>query len=323
MKLFALNASGEYGERLAGRLGIALGAHEEREFEDGEFKIRALEDVAGERVAVCQSLAADGRQSVSDKIVRLLFFCGALRDAGAASIAVVAPYFAFGRKDRRTQPRDPIGTSYIAQLLEAMHVDAIATLDPHNVAAFENAFRGTKIVIDTAPLFAEHFAPVAAAAARVVALAPDAGGVKRARAFADQLEKRAKRSVELAFIEKHRSGGRVTGELFAGDVAGAVVIVYDDMIASGTTLARAAAACGERGASAVHAAAAHALLAEGAARTLDAAGLASLVVTDSVADAERRCAALVSVGVDVLETAALVAPVLGAAISGGGFQVGS
>lgn len=311
MKLFALNASSELGERLAAHVGIALAAHEEREFEDGEFKIRPLEDVGGEHVAVCQSLAADSEQSVSDKILRLLFFCGALRDAGAACVGVIAPYFAFGRKDRRTQQRDPIGTSYVARLFEAAGVDAIATLDPHNVAAFENAFRGVKTVVDAAPLFADHFAPLAAAAPRVVALSPDAGGVKRARTFADLLKERTKRAVDLAFVEKHRSGGQVTGELFAGDVANALVIVYDDMVSSGTTLARAAAACIERGASAVHAAATHALLAPGEALSaLDASGLRSLVVTDSVADVRRRCATLVSVTTEVLETAPLFAPVL-------------
>lgn len=192
-------------------------------------------------------------------------------------------------------------------------IDTLATLDPHNVAAFENAFRGTKANVEAAPLFADRFAPIAAAAPRLVVLSPDAGGVKRARAFADLVEHRTRRTVDLAFLEKYRSGGQVTGELFAGDVAGAVVVIYDDMVASGTTMARAAAACLERGASAVHAAATHALLAAGAARALDGSGLASLVVTDSVCDARRRCAALTSVAAEVLETAALFAPVLGAA----------
>jgi ribose-phosphate pyrophosphokinase len=310
MKLFALNASREYGQRLAARLGTPLAAHEEREFEDGEFKIRSLESVRGERVFVCQSLAADERQSVSDKLVRLWFFCGALRDAGAESVTVIAPYLAFGRKDRRSKPRDPIGTSYLARLFEAAGVDVLVTIDAHNVAAFENSFRGRKANVEMAPLFAEHFAPAAASAARTVVLAPDAGAVKRARAFADGLEQRTQRRIELAFMEKHRSGGEVTGELFAGGVANALVIVFDDMIASGTTVARAAAACAARGAAAVHAAATHALLAPGAAAALGNAALASLVVTDSVGDARRRCAALGSLTVEVLETAPLLAAAL-------------
>src|SRR5690606_3761185 len=160
-----------------------------------EFKIRALERVDGERVVVCQSLAADEKQSVADKLLRLLFFCGALRDAGARSITVVAPYFAFGRKDRRTKPGDPIGTSYVARVVEAAGIDTRATLDPHNVAAFETAFRGTKANVEAAPPFADRFAPIAAAAPRLVVLSPDAGGVKRARAFADLVEHRTRRTV--------------------------------------------------------------------------------------------------------------------------------
>ena len=307
MKLFGMNAIRAYAERLAHGLGVPLAAHEERDFEDGEFKIRPLESVRGDRVFVCQSLAADETHSVSDKLCRLLFFCGALNDAGAAHVTAVAPYLAFGRKDRRTKARDPITTSYAARLFEAVGVEAVVTIDAHNVAAFENAFRGRKEHFEATSLFAEHFAPLAAHAPKVVVLSPDAGGVKRARAFAALLAERTKRGVDLAFMEKHRSGGEVTGDLFAGDVAGALVIVFDDMIVSGTTIARAAAACAERGADAVHAAATHALLAHGVAGVLGNAALSSLVVTDSVGDAARRCAGLGALKIEILETAPLLA----------------
>jgi len=72
-------------------------------------------------------LHADAAQSASDKLCRLLFFCGALKDAGAARVTVAAPYLAYARKDRRTQERDPVTTRYVAQLFEAVGVDAIVT----------------------------------------------------------------------------------------------------------------------------------------------------------------------------------------------------
>ena len=150
MKVFALHASRAYGAAVATALGVPLAAHEEREFEDGEFKVRALESVVGERVFVVQSLYGDAALSTNDKFTRLLFFIGSLKDAGAADVTAVVPYLAYMRKDRRTKPRDPITTRYVAAIFEAVGLDAIVTLDVHNVAAFENAFRCRKEHIEAA-----------------------------------------------------------------------------------------------------------------------------------------------------------------------------
>ena len=306
MKLFGLNATREYAQRVADHLGVSLAAHEERDFEDGEFKIRSLESVRGERVFVCQSLASDPQLSPHDKLCRLLFFIGALKDAAAAQVTAIVPYLAYWRKDHRTKPRDPVTTRYVARLLEAVGVDAVATIDVHNLTAFDNAFGCRKEHLEATVLFADHFAPLVGAAAKVVVVSPDAGGVKRARAFAAQLGLRSGRGVDLAFMEKQRSEGRVSGELFAGDVSDAVVIVFDDLISSGTTIARAAAACLERRAHSVHAAATHGVFADGAMELLGGSSLESLVVTDTVMDVRRRCQG-VRTQLHVLESAPLFA----------------
>lgn len=292
MKLFGLNQTRGFAERLAAELGVSLAAHEERDFEDGEFKVRSLEDVHGADVVVCQSLAADRHASSSDKLVRLVVFCGSLRDAGAARVTALVPYLAFWRKDRRSQPRDPITTAYVARILEAVGVDAVVTIDAHSVATFENAFRCRKEHLDGAAAFAAHFAPTATAAARVVVLSPDAGGQQRARVFAGELSARLGRTVEHALMEKERRGGRVSGELFAGDVRDALVVVYDDLVSTGGTIARAARAAHARGAGAVHALATHGLFAGEAIAALNDAGLASLAVMDTVEDVAARCAKL-------------------------------
>jgi ribose-phosphate pyrophosphokinase len=292
MRIFGLSQTSNFARRLAQRLAIGLAPHEEREFEDGEFKIRPLDSVCGEDVVVCQSLAADRRISSADKLIRLLVFCGALEDAGAERVTALLPYLAYWRKDRRTQPRDPVTTSYVARLIEAVGVDTVVTLDAHSIATFDNAFRCRKEHLEAAPAFAEHFAPLVAPAGRVVVLSPDAGGAHRARAFAGLLAARAERPVDLAFMEKQRSGGKVSGELFAGDVRDALVIIYDDMISTGGTIARAANAAAARGARAVHCAATHGLFADDAMARLAAAPLASLAVTDTVEDVADRCAGL-------------------------------
>jgi len=307
MKLFGIEQSRAGAQRLARALGLQLAGHEEREFEDGEFKIRPLESVRRERVAVYHSLAGerDG-SSVSDKLMRALVFVGALRDAGAEEVVLVAPYLAFSRKDRRTKSRDPVTTRYVAQMCEAVGVDEIVTMDVHNLAAFENAFRCRKQHVEAAPIFAEHFRPIVASAKRTVVVSPDAGGVWRAKRFADLIAELSQRAVDIAFVEKHRSEGRVSGGLFAGDVEDASVIVIDDMISGGTTMIRAAALCLGRGAHCVHAAATHGLLSEHAAERLGDPMLASIVVTDSVCDVHERGEALADKLV-VLESAAQLA----------------
>jgi ribose-phosphate pyrophosphokinase len=309
MKLFGLEASRAEALGLASALGIQLASHEERPFEDGEFKIRPLEGVRGERVAIYQSCAGSVGMSANDKLMRALIFAGALKDAGAGEVVFVAPYLAYARKDRRTKPGDPVSMRYVAQMLEATGIDEVVTIDVHNPAAFENAFRCRTRNLEAATLFAEHFAALAGTAGKLTIVSPDVGGVKRARRLAELLANLTDRSVGLAFFEKHRSEGRVTGELFAGGVTDTDAIVVDDMICAGTTLSRAASKCLEQGARSVHAVATHGLFAPGASGALGPLALESVVVTDSVDAPWLRGEALADRLV-VLQTAHLVANAL-------------
>src|SRR3989344_1297173 len=118
--LFALQAGHAFGEEVARQFGNILGAHEEREFEDGEHKSRPLVNVRNKDVFVIHSLYTDTQQSVNDKLLRLLFFIGALKDASAKSVTAVVPYLAYARKDAKTQTRDPVTTRYVAQILESV-----------------------------------------------------------------------------------------------------------------------------------------------------------------------------------------------------------
>lgn len=309
MKLFDLTPEAQLGSQLAAALKVPLARHEERIFSDSEFKIRPLESVRGETVVICQSLHGDANLSAGEKLVHLLFFIGALKDALATRIVAVVPYLAYQRKDRRTKSRDPVSTRYVAQMFESVGVDVIVSCDVHNLAAYENAFRCPKINVEAAPLLVRHFLPLLRDTDKLVAVSPDIGGAKRARAFAAALAGEAGKPVDLAFVEKHRSEGIVSGDLFAGDVEGAVAIVIDDMICGGTTMARAARACMGRGARAIHVAATHGLFGEGSEDNLRIPEISSVVVTDTVQDAAARCPGL-SGKLVVLETAALLAEVI-------------
>jgi ribose-phosphate pyrophosphokinase len=281
MLLFALGATQPFGERVAERLGIALADHEEREFEDGQHKARPLVSVRGRDVFVLHSLHGDDRQSVNDKLCRLLFFLGAIRDASAASVTAVVPFLCYSRKDRKTKARDPVTTRYVAALFEAMEVDRVVTLDVHNVSAFQNAFRCRTEHLEARGLFVEHV--VGAIGDRAAAVvSPDLGGVKRAERLRVSLAERLGRPVSAAMVEKYRSEDVVSGERMAGDVSGRIAILVDDMISSGGTLVRAARACRASGAREVWAAATHPVFTPDADRALADEALDRVVTLDAI-----------------------------------------
>ena len=281
LSLFGLHGSRALAEQVAGRLEVALALHEERTFEDGEHKTRPLQDVRGHDVFVLATLNGDAGESGNDKLCRLLFFCGALKDSGAARVTAVTPYLCYARKDRRTKPNDPIVTRYVAALFEAVGVDRMIAMEVHNVAAFENAFRCPTWHIDSAPLLAGHFAPLLRGK-QAVAVSPDAGGSKRAEQVRQALEHLLEADVGSAYMEKFRSSGVVTGALLAGDVRGKVALIVDDLISTGGTLLRAAQACRDAGATAVHAAAAHGLFVEGAPELFASRLLDGITVANTV-----------------------------------------
>ncbi len=279
--VFGIGSSAPLATRICSKLGIEFAPLEERSFEDGEQKIRPLVSVRKRDVYVVHSLNGETGQSANDKLCRLLFFIGALKDAAAASVTAVVPYLCYSRKDRQTKPRDPVTSRYVAQLFEAMDVDLVMTMEVHNLAAFQNAFRCNTAHVDANALFVRHFVQLVGDAP-VAVVSPDPGGVKRAEIFRRRLEDALKRPVTAGFMEKHRSMGTVTGELFAGDVAGRNVIVLDDLISTGQTMARMAAACRAHGADRVYLVATHALFSEPAGETLAAAPVDGIVVTDTV-----------------------------------------
>jgi ribose-phosphate pyrophosphokinase len=281
LSLFALGTSRAYGERVAAGLEVPLAPHEEREFEDGEHKSRPLQDVWGHDVFVIHALFGEPCQSANDKLCRLLFFCGALKDAGAERVTVVAPYICYARKDRRTKTADPITTRYVAAICEAVGIDRVITLEVHNLAAFENAFRCQTKHIASAPLFAPHFAALLHDMPAVI-VSPDSGGTKRAEQLREQMEVLTRHTVGSAYVEKFRSGGVVTGGLLAGEVRDKAVVILDDLISTGTTLIRAVRACREAGAQRVFAAAAHGLFIDGAPDLFAEPTLERIVICDTV-----------------------------------------
>jgi ribose-phosphate pyrophosphokinase len=280
LRLLCLSASAALGKEIAAELGEPLAAHEERDFEDGEHKTRPLDSVVGADVYVVQSLHGGPQQSANDKLCRLLFFLGAIKDAGAARVTAITPYLCYARKDRRTKPNDPVTTLYIARMFEGVGADCVVTLEVHNPVAFENAFRCRTVALTGTPLFVEYAKRFADDKLSVIS--PDAGGMKRAELLREALEAALGRPVGKGLAEKHRSAGVVSGDLFVGDVAGTTALIVDDLISTGGTLLRAARAARQSGAKRVIALVTHGLFMPGSAEVIADPALDQLVVTDAV-----------------------------------------
>ncbi|MGB0085956.1 MAG: ribose-phosphate diphosphokinase [Rhodomicrobiaceae bacterium] len=304
LRLFALKGTDELGQAIAERLGHPLNAHEQRDFEDGEFKLRPLDAVCGADVYVIHSLHGGPAQSANDKLCKLLFFIGALKDAGAERVTAVVPYLCYARKDRRTKPNDPVTIRYIAGMFESVGTDRIVTLEVHNPAAFENAFRCRTVTLNSAPLFVDYCRKLVDE--RLCVISPDTGGAKRAELFRQTLEAITGRSIGNAFVEKYRSAGIISGEHFVGDVAGATALIIDDLISSGHTLLRAARAARQGGARRVLALVTHGLFMSGAAEAIADDSIDRLVVTDVVPPFRLTGAAALA-KIDVLPAAPLLA----------------
>ena len=282
MQLYSLDANATFSQAVASYLGVRLAPHENRRFEDGEHKLRPLLDPRNCDACVIHSLHGDPDNSPYDKLGQLLMFIATLREQGATRVSAVLPYLAYARKDRQTQPFDPVTLRYVAQLFEAVGTAQLIVLEAHNVAAFQNAFRCPTMHLQAHHAFERQVMELVGNEALAVA-SPDPGGVKRAQLWRESLENTLRRPVGFAMVDKRRSAGTVSSDnLVAGDVTDLTVLLIDDLIASGDTMRRAAIALKRAGAKTVVACAAHGLFTGAAAQALADDSIAHLIVTDSV-----------------------------------------
>jgi ribose-phosphate pyrophosphokinase len=269
--LFALDQSAQSTQALASALGVLAGSHEERRFPDGEFKLRPVSAPDGLHALILASLnGTDSSLSPHDRLCRVLFMTATLLDHGAQRVSLVIPYLAYLRKDRRTQPLDPVSFRYLAQLIEASGAHALATLEPHNPAAFDCALRIRALAIPCHQLLLDamldtlqdHTASASSTqpAGNVgwTVVSPDLGGTKRAQAWCEAIAARGIESPRLALFNKRRAGGVLTASRQVwGDVENRHVLIVDDLLGSGRTLVSAASAVKQAGARRVIACVAH------------------------------------------------------------------
>lgn len=279
-KLFGLGKSFVLAKEVSEHLGINLEDLSEETFADGETKIKPLSTVQGHDVAIIQSMASDSEKGPNEKISELLIFVSLLKDSGAEHITAVLPYFSYSRSDQAKDFQDPVTLKYLAQMYEAVGINNLITLDVHNIAAFENAFRCPSGNLEASSLFCFYLKKKAFDGSLVV-VSSDIGGIKRAEKFRRNLQSSLEKPISMAFLEKYREKEGLAGTALVGSVQNAHVIIYDDMISTGKTVLRAAEVIRASGALSIRVFATHGLFSKRKEVLLASPLLDEIVITNS------------------------------------------
>jgi len=270
IKLLTGNASKGLAKEVAEYLGIPVCETTITSFSDGEIMVQIDENVRGSDIFVLQSTSTP----VNDNIMELLLLIDALKRASAGRITAVIPYYGYARQDRKVQPRVPISSKLVADLITVAGANRVLTVDLHagQIQGFFNI-----------PVDHLYASPVLLDYIRkcnfndLVIVSPDAGGVERARAFAKRL------NASLAIIDKRRERVNVSEVMnVIGDVKGRETIILDDLIDTAGTTTQAASALKEKGAKKVLAACTHAVLSGPAIDRINNSVIEELIVTNTI-----------------------------------------
>ncbi|MBO0744832.1 MAG: ribose-phosphate pyrophosphokinase [Candidatus Dormibacteraeota bacterium] len=270
LKVLSGTANPELAERIAAEIGIPVTDSGIRTFSDTEITAKIGDSMRGHDVFVVQPTSPP----VNEHLMELFILLDALRRASAGRVTAVVPYYAYARKERKSQPREPISAKLIANFIQIAGADRLLLLDLH-VDAIEGFFDVPTDHLTARKILAGHL--VEQGLHRCAVVAPDAGGAKRAESMATLL------GAPTVFVYKGRPRDEVSEVLeVAGDVEGRDCVVVDDMVTTGGTLIAVAEALKRRGARRVVAAVTHALLTGHSSERLEASGIDELVVTDSI-----------------------------------------
>lgn len=270
IKLFTGNSNRSLVDEIAGVLQIPVGDATVSRFSDGEILVQINENVRGADVFVVQSTC----MPVNRNIMELLLMIDALKRASAGRITAVIPYYGYARQDRKAAPRVPISARLVADLLSAVGIHRVLTIDLH-AGQIQGFFNIPVDHLYASPVLAQYV--MKKYANDVVIVSPDAGGVERARAFAKRID------ASLAIIDKRREKANVSEVMnVIGEVEEKDAIIFDDMIDTAGTIANAAAAIKENGAKHVVAACSHAVLSGPALERINESVLEEVIVTNTI-----------------------------------------
>ena len=272
LKIFSGRSNPLLAKQIAQFLDRDLGAISIRTFSDGELWVKYEENIRGHDVFIVQST-----NGPSENIIELTLMVDAAVRASADTVTVVIPYFGYGRQDRKDQPRVPISSRVMIDILTAMGTDRIITMDLHSTQIqgfakipFDNLY-SRSVLFDA--IKDENLEPD-----NSVVLAPDIGSVKMSQGYAKNL------GMYFALIDKRRyAPNQAEISHLIGDLNGMDVLIIDDMIDTAGTTVNAAEAALNQGAKSVTAVATHGVLSGPAMERLSKSNIKKIIVTDTIA----------------------------------------
>src|SRR5213082_3491456 len=276
LKLLAGSANPELASRISRELGVPLTDTRLRRFADGEINVKIEDSMRGHDVFVIQPTCPP----VNEHLMELFIILDALRRASAGRVTAVIPYYGYARKERKTQPREPITAKLVANFITLAGADRLLLLDLH-AEAIEGFFDVPTDHLSPFRIFADYLRTLELRNLTIVA--PDAGGGRRAEAVANDL------SAPIAFGYKRRDDEQSVEVIaISGEVKGRDCVVVEDIITTGGTISKLAQSLRAQGASRVLIAATHPVLTGDAVDRLKKAKVDEVIVTDSVPIAPER-----------------------------------
>ena len=295
LKIFTGNAHRGLAEEVCKYLDIPLGEAEVFKFSNDNTFVRIQENVRQRDVFIIQPTCAP----VNDNLMELLIMIDACKRASAGRITAVVPYYAYGRTDKKDQPRVPITARLVADLLTAAGADRLLTVDLH-AGQIQGFFNIPVDELTALPILSDYFQ--AKELSDLVVVAVDIGISKKARDVAERLH------APLAIIEKRRTGNDERSEIMnvIGDVEGKIALTFDDEIDTGGTIVNAARVLAEKGVKEVYCCVTHPVFSKNASEILANSHFKEVLVADTIPmPAEKRNGKI---------TVLPVAPLLGEAI---------
>ncbi len=278
MKVFTGTSNPALAQEIVDYLKIDLGRCVLDRFSDGEIHFYIDENVRGEDVFVIQSGCTDA----NIHLMELFVMIDAFKRASAGRITAVIPYFAYARQDWKDRPRVPITARLVADLIETAGANRVLTMDLHS-PQIQGFFSIPVDNLMAAPVLSTHIKSLKLEDLTVVS--PDAGGVGRARYFAQRL------NAKLAIIDKRRPAPNVAKVLHViGDVAGQNVVIFDDMVDTAGTLTLSVEALAKEGAKRIFSACTHPILSGPALDRIGASKLEKVFVTNTIPLTEKAAA---------------------------------
>ena len=277
MKIFSGRSNPALSERIVSTLGRELGAISIKTFSDGELWVKFEENVRGHDVFLIQST-----NSPAENIIELALMADAAVRASAGRVTAVIPYFGYGRQDRKDQPRVPISSRVMIDIITAMGIDRIITMDLHSTQIqgftkipFDHLY-SRMVLLDA--IKKEGFDPVNSAV-----LAPDIGSAAISQAYAKRL------GMHFALIDKRRyAPNQAAISHLIGELKDKDVLIIDDMIDTAGTTVNAAEAAMEQGAKSVTAIATHGVLSGPALDRLRESSIRKIIITDTIETKEKK-----------------------------------